>query len=339
MTTDRDDPHFIGRLAVDTSLEPGVFFLIIPDIMHPKPVKSKVVASRLLAKKSNAMKEIEEWVMKDVSLNDAASRIGKLPENVTEERMFKSRLFDIGKERYKYLSKNAYEMKMFSDKYKKKMALARQQLQSHHRSLSANDVGRATKTDVDRARLSLDPRMLRRTQDTTHDVDEDTTPTMTRSKTVSFLPSSLNKQQSDLSQPRTSTPARANSQQALFKALREKSEKSQFSSRPLSRAASFNQTPRSDDDSSNKSWVKRNKFSKYGGKVPGVTTDPRYAQLEGSLSPFYQGKPGTPDTTPDVKQIVNSIGSLHKPSRNIKEARPKLTLKLQAFMKERGIVF
>ncbi|XP_033742264.1 uncharacterized protein LOC117328787 [Pecten maximus] len=304
--------------------------------MHPKPVKSKVVASRLLAKKSNAMKEIEEWVMKDVSLNDAASRIGKLPENVTEERMFKSRLFDIGKERYKYLSKNAYEMKMFSDKYKKKMALARQQLQSHHRSLSANDVTRPAKSDIDRARLSLDPRMLRRTQDTNHDMEEGTTPTLTRSKTVSFLPSTLNKQQSDLSQPRTSTPARANSQQALFKALREKS---QFNSRPLSRGTSFNQTPRSDDDSSSKSWVKRNKFSKYGGKVPGVTEDPRYAQLEGSLSHFYQGKPGSLESQPDVKQIVNSIGSLHKPSRNIKEVRPKLTLKLQAFMKERGIVF
>ncbi|OWF39008.1 uncharacterized protein LOC110465612 [Mizuhopecten yessoensis] len=304
--------------------------------MHPKPVKSKVVASRLLAKKSNAMKEIEEWVMKDVSLNDAASRIGKLPENVTEERMFKSRLFDIGKERYKYLSKNAYEMRMFSDKYKKKMALARQQLQSHHRSLSANDVARPAKSEIDKARLSLDPRMLRRTQDTSHDIEDGTTPTLTRSKTVSFVPTSLHKQHSDLTQPRTSTPARANSQQALFKALREKS---QFNSRPLSRGASFNQTPRSDDDSSSKSWVKRNKFSKYGGNVPGVTADPRYAQLEGSLSPFYQGKPGSPESTPDVKQIVNSIGSLHKPSRNIKEVRPKLTLKLQAFMKERGIVF
>ncbi|XP_060070658.1 uncharacterized protein LOC132550586 [Ylistrum balloti] len=304
--------------------------------MHPKPVKSKVVASRLLAKKSNAMKEIEEWVMKDVSLNDAASRIGKLPENVTEERMFKSRLFDIGKERYKYLSKNAYEMKMFSDKYKKKMALARQQLQTHHRSLSANDVARPVKYDVDRARLSLDPRMLRRTQDTSQDVEDATTPVMTRSKTVSFLPTALNKQQSDLSQPRTSTPARTNSQQAVLKALRDKS---QFGSRPLSRGTSFNQTPRSDDDSSSKSWVKRNKFSKYGGKVPGVTSDPRYAQLEGSLSPFYHGKPGSPAKPPDVKGIVNSIGSLHKPSRNIKEVRPKLTLKLQAFMKERGIVF
>lgn len=268
--------------------------------------------------------------MKDVSLNDAASRIGKLPENVTEERMFKSRLFDIGKERYKYLSKNAYEMKMFSDKYKKKMQLARQQLQSHQRSLSANDVSRPMKSQ-DNARLSLDPRMLRRTQDTSNDLDDSRT--LSRSKTVSFMPTSSQRWQSEATQPRTSTPARANSQHALFRALRDNS---QLNNR--SRRQSVIPTPRSDDDSLSKSWIKRNKFSKYGGKVPGVTADPRYTQLEVSLSPFYQGRPGGP-VAPDVKQIVNSITSLHKPSKNIKEVRPKMTLKLQAFMKERGIVF
>lgn len=279
-------------------------------------------ASRLKAKKSNAMKEIEEWVMKDVGWNDD-SRIGKLPENVTEERMFKARLFDLGKERYKYLSKNAFEVHMFVEQRKKKVALQKLNLQVS-RSLSANDISsKRRKNEHGKRQEDIDP----------NDPIANGL-TLQRSKTVQFPNTYAS------NSPAQTRASSRNATQNTFMALRNIQPGRVVTSATAARKASrVNLASRqSDDDStSSRSWVKKNKFSKYGGSVPGVTSDPRYSDLEGSLSSYYQGRATTAPA--DVRTIVDDIESLHKPSKTYKEIKPKITQKLQEFMKERGITF
>ncbi|GFR89843.1 hypothetical protein ElyMa_004289000 [Elysia marginata] len=98
--------------------------------MHqPKPksapprLKSKFVKNR-----TNAMKEIEAWVRKDgeqFPVPEASRMSGQLTDNVTEERMLKAKLWELSKERYKFLSQNSYEQKVFSDRQQRKAGLRR----------------------------------------------------------------------------------------------------------------------------------------------------------------------------------------------------------------------
>lgn len=60
--------------------------------------------------------------------------------------------------------------------------------------------------------------------------------------------------------------------------------------------------------------------------------DPRYALLEKALSSTYDKRIKT-----SVTNIVDTIESLHKPSKSAKEAKPKWEEKIYAFMKEVGI--
>lgn len=86
---------------------------------------------------------------------------------------------------------------------------------------------------------------------------------------------------------------------------------------------------RREDDSL---WARRNRLSKFGGKIPSVVGDPRYALLEKALSTKYDKRIKT-----SVTDIVDTIESLHKPPKSAKEAKPKWEEKIYAFMKEVGI--
>ncbi|XP_013382361.1 uncharacterized protein LOC106153103 [Lingula anatina] len=83
-----------------------------PD-MPGKPLTSKFL------RKGNAVREIQDWAS-DGTAPGFSRHSGQLSDNVTEERMLKSKIMDLSKERYKYMTQSVYDMKQFLDKQKKK---------------------------------------------------------------------------------------------------------------------------------------------------------------------------------------------------------------------------
>lgn len=74
--------------------------------------------------------------------------------------------------------------------------------------------------------------------------------------------------------------------------------------------------------------------SRFGMRLESKTTDPRYAQLEHSLSPIQKQR-----SQADVRSIVQSFDSLHVPPRRRKEAKPKTELKALEYIEEQGFAF
>ena len=98
--------------------------------MHqPKPKSAPArLKSKFVKNRTNAMKEIEAWIRKDgepFPVPEASRMSGQLTDNVTEERMLKAKLWELSKERYKFLSQNSYEQKVFSDRQQRKAGLRR----------------------------------------------------------------------------------------------------------------------------------------------------------------------------------------------------------------------
>ncbi|CAH1273246.1 Hypp5070 [Branchiostoma lanceolatum] len=77
----------------------------------------------LRSRKSDANKEIEEWIS-DVKREKSTVRTSAQPaENYTEQRMLESKLYDLSKERYKFLSQANYQRKAFLDKQHRKTSV------------------------------------------------------------------------------------------------------------------------------------------------------------------------------------------------------------------------
>ncbi|XP_005094188.1 uncharacterized protein LOC101864130 isoform X2 [Aplysia californica] len=96
---------------------------------HPKPKSAPArLKSKFVKNRTNAMKEIEAWVRKDnetFPVPETSRMSGQLTDNVTEERMLKAKLWELSKERYKFLSQNTYEKKVFQDRQQRKSGLRR----------------------------------------------------------------------------------------------------------------------------------------------------------------------------------------------------------------------
>ena len=74
----------------------------------------------------STLKEIESWARQGQSASlDLSRHSGQLAENVTEERMLYGKLMELSKERYKFLSQNQYERKSFLDRQRQKSAALR----------------------------------------------------------------------------------------------------------------------------------------------------------------------------------------------------------------------
>ncbi|XP_035695669.1 uncharacterized protein LOC118429295 isoform X1 [Branchiostoma floridae] len=77
----------------------------------------------LRSRKSDANKEIEEWIS-DVKREKSTVRTSAQPaENYTEQRMLESKLYDLSKERYKFLSQANYQRKAFLDRQHRKTSV------------------------------------------------------------------------------------------------------------------------------------------------------------------------------------------------------------------------
>lgn len=293
--------------------------------MHPpKPASS---SSRLKAKKKHTMKDIEEWMTKDLTLdlNQGNTRMsGKNDDTVTEVRMLKARLIDLGVERYKFLSQFSHEKQKFLENRKRKEVSAKNVRSYSTMSEPIMSYGRPSTTSsrhsgnersdaasvVSRKTEFKSPKEFVQSNQPHHRA-----PQPQRAKTVQFTPQPLyNKLRPRDSRTVVSEPARPGL-----------SRENTTASSVYSSVSSFKR-----DEEAQR--ARRNRLSKFGGKCPSVAGDPRYALLEKALSSTYDKRIKT-----SVANIVDTIESLHKPSKSAKEAKPKWEEKIYAFMKEVGI--
>ena len=293
--------------------------------MHPRPPKS--APGRIQSKRSHALKDIEDWVLSGTDMTREITRhAGQLAENVTEERLLRTKLMELGKERYKSLAKHHYEKQAFAEKQRRKFAIIRR---NRITTQSLNDAHSIlTKTDkpseynyhksyaIRPKTVQFEQNMVEQNALNTGDyistgVYED------RPNTVPTL-SEFEDQADDFD---TSTSLGVYNQW----------------SRPSTAATSgFTRSLGSASSDSSKSWVKdRKTTNRYGSKFAGLTHEPRYAKLEEALSQPYTSK-----TKLDVKTIVQKIESLHTPGKTgSKEAKQTLERKIKGFMHEAGIAF
>ena len=75
--------------------------------------------------------------------------------------------------------------------------------------------------------------------------------------------------------------------------------------------------------------------NRFGMRLESKTADPRYAQLEHSLSPIQRQR----SQAADVRSIVQNFDALHVPPRRRKEAKPKTELKALEYIEEQGFAF
>ncbi|KAK2142279.1 hypothetical protein LSH36_977g00023 [Paralvinella palmiformis] len=77
--------------------------------------------------KTGAIKQIEAWAKSGREQKVECGRnVGKLNDNVTEERMLQARIWDLSRERYKFLSQADYEKRTFLDRQLRKTAICRE---------------------------------------------------------------------------------------------------------------------------------------------------------------------------------------------------------------------
>ena len=298
--------------------------------MHPRPVKS--APSKIPSKRSHAQKDIEDWVLSGTDMTREITRhAGQLAENVTEERLLRTKLIELGKERFKALAKHHYEKQAFAEKQKRKFAAFRKKRIG---SYSLNDMNKSSYahsilTTKSEKRMeynypkvfTLRPKTVQFEPDTANENNVDYISTGLTGERPNTVPNGSGDSEGDqIDNFATSTPMDVYTQW----------------SRPSTATTSIRLTRSlgsAGSGESSKSWVKTEKVCRYGSRFPGLTNEPRYAKLESSLSETY-----TSSLKQDVKTIVNGIASLHTPGKTgSKEAKQRLEAKIKKFMKEAGI--
>ena len=332
--------------------------------MHPKPKSAPArMKSKFTSNKSNATKEMEAWAKRDTDAllgasHEASRMSGQLSDNVTEERMLRSKLWELSKERHKFLLQNAYEKKMFIDKVMRKAGPVR------HYSAQTGTVRRHSfetpsfgdsRSDIcsslsiksapharprPNARFALLERMdPKHGRDRPKEIRKMESAEKTR--VVSFRPQLITEigkrggkgDAGSLSRQPT-FPSDVTVQQSLAASRLTKSLKAVVSMSASSRAFTSALKDIDDDDSSTNLWTQKKNEKRLGAVKCTTTKDPRYSHLEHALCPIK------PNSAPlDLKAVVGNLESLHLPPRTPKEAKPRIELKAMEFMKERGIVF
>lgn len=92
-------------------------------------MESHVLKSKFLRAKSDRMKEIEGWAKQGLKSVDFIRQSGGLTENITEDMMLHEKLLELSKARYKFITNNKFEQKIFLQKQMKKSAAMREALQ------------------------------------------------------------------------------------------------------------------------------------------------------------------------------------------------------------------
>lgn len=304
--------------------------------MQPKRNSSSSPV-KLRTKKTNAFKDIEEWVLTGTNFKESSRMSGTLTENVTEERMYKAKLFDLGKERYNFISHCAYEKQRFIDTMKKKPGAFKQIMSEISRASSPGLQASKNRVNERKMKISLMNKNFKNEKEDNKTQEEDKNVHLKRSKTVHFPPNkSLQTFVPDGygEEPlRSSTPSHTGFRpaQTAFSTFQDSRPPNPQHHQKPNTTFKFS---RNTESRSPVAWGKEKRVSKYGGKPPGVTDDRRYKMLETALSLNYTGKEDI-----DLKDIIERNETLNTTPRNYKEAKPNMELKLIEFMKERGLEF
>ncbi len=316
---------------------------------------------------------------REPSANDFSRHSGQLMDNVTEQRMLLAKLRELSKERHKFMSQNAYEKKIFLDKQQKKSNVMREMLDgvtpdgkrkswteeaiqrrnAVHKYLEASGQPNARLAFLDR----MDPTKNRDKPKDVQSLSGESyiSRQSASSKAVSMPPICIdtsmrdNKNNNNATSPKS--PGIATSR-VLFptepetvkklKLARNDSELTDASSiskeaiKPKSgRTVRFNSSNFRRHNSPARCPLPQPRsrpgsvYSRSDSTSNGPSTDPRYIQLTQSLSSTYVQYTNNDDIT----MLINKLDSLHLPPRRTKEAKPKITHRIQQFMKEAGFGF
>ncbi|XP_060562084.1 uncharacterized protein LOC132721729 [Ruditapes philippinarum] len=290
--------------------------------MHPPRIKS-APAGRLKSKKTSVLHDIEEWVLSGKEHEPETSRIhsGQLAENITEERLLRARMMELGKERFKILSKYDHEIQTFKDKQKRKgfrIKFNRPQSASFPAAAERRLMADGPKSDTHSASslMFIAP--------------------MIRPKTVQFEAGSPRRENFATgnvnNRPRT-VPAQT-------KLLNQTGEVQVEDWTPLAMTTDWSRPSTAGNEKVIRS-VSSHSFPSFISarnqktNEMSISKEPRFFALENSLSKNYKT-----DCKTDVQTIIRNIEALRKPIKiGGKEARKELELKVKIFMEENNIVF
>ncbi|XP_074649199.1 uncharacterized protein LOC141904509 [Tubulanus polymorphus] len=291
--------------------------------MAPKTLKSKFITP-----KTDATKEIQAWANEgsEEKRLDVARQSGKLSDNVTEERMLESKILELSKERYKFLMQNHFEKKVFLDKQKRKCSVMTELMKGidAEKYLRKSAIWSTKHVDEEQQyKYYKKPRVRYRgdrknSTDLQQNCSKDRPQTThmpkidhlvsarsenTRAKTVDIVDMGGFERLPDLNRSTTQIP-------------------------PYASRASMNKTPsyepdiqmspRARPDSSNRKLITPRRPSGFGGrrsakkrvKSGGPTRDPRYRQLENSLSVNYVQR-----CSLEIPSVIQKIDTLHLPPK------------------------
>jgi hypothetical protein len=341
--------------------------------------------------KSNAAREIESWARSKTDRRmDYARQSGQLSDNVTEQRMLQSKIMELSKERYKFMSQNAYERKVFLDRQQKKTNVMKD-------LLKGIDVDRYVRragvlcSDLDpnltpkkepkkfSGRLALLDRLdpTKKSQKGTNNDEKaveaqvairphTTMPSIKENAALrngaKVLPKTAN---AALNRPSTGEAhVNFSSRVETLPDLSWNRKDSHGTHMSFRRESVISNASVDDEDfgtgSSNLRQIMRsNTFTSFGSRKSGdnrqnrcnsypnnaknqpvrPTMDPRYYLLTKSLCDNYTPCMAIP--AEEVIGVIRKIDTLHTPARRVGEVqrRPKLNIRLQDFMRERGLVF
>lgn len=273
-----------------------------------RPRAKSAPTSRSKVRKTNALKEIEEWVSGGRIGEPETSRIhsGQLAENITEERLLRARIMELGKERFKILSKWDHDIQTFKETQKKK-GFAFKKLRHKSAGGAADRVVGKPDGEIKTKFRVVRPKTVQFESNLARGEYLSTGLVEPRPKTVP----------SKMLLNSTTTLEEWNPIAMSTDWSRPSTGKTSGGSRPVS-AYSL---------SSLKNNIKPVRESS--------STDPRFAKLANSLSSNYKTV-----CKNDVPTIIQNIEALQKPLRvSSKEARRELEIKIRQFMKENNIVF
>ena len=332
--------------------------------------------SRWMNSKTNALKEMEAWARGGRQGPDIARVAGTIQDNITEERLLQAKLWELSKERYKFISQTEYDKKVFLDRQQKKTSLMKDLLRGvtsvdrhgRRRLMSAPADAAGTRTDPEDGtkRVKKRPPSGPQPQQEQNVQKQQQEPPQQQERPY-FRRSNGRRPFSQQHANRTEAPEKA------YMTEVPQSRGSDHASRATSHPANGNTFPRlphrvsfsidtqptaqaqtnrahpgarissSTSSSSSatlhgasKQVVWAGSFRKNNNK--GLVRNPKYLKLENSLSETYS-RPETSDGASTVPRLIAKIDSLHvAPAISRKDAnKPKLDRKIQAFMKEMGI--
>ena len=302
--------------------------------MHPRPPKSTLGRPK---SRKHTMQDIEEWVIQDSMLAQEKTRHSGHPtENITEERLLKTRLMDLGKERFKVLSRLNSERQTFIDKQRRKTYMMKRT--RDERKLARNKLMSDSLEPGDDKSADLPPLEVRKDIKTNairpktvqfgatkHKEDSLSAPGI-RPHTVALYPSDISNvlMSTDIGQFMLdmSVPVSETSMDLLDV------------SRPSTAVTGFSRSVSlltGTDVSVNRTVRGRRNAL----KPASIVNEPRYALLEKALSENYEGH-----CKLDVPSIIARTESLQRHARTGgKEAKRALQAKVKQFMLEKDISF